>query len=543
MMPDASSLNDSSWPTRASEPEWKRWPLDRKRKVLAGLKAVTYLHDLRAFAQDCIAYPLGKGLRPSQGQVLDALVKDHFVARRGPHSVGKTTVNALAIIAFAVPREILGIDWKIPTTASSWRQLEDYLWPEVHKWWPLVRWEKLGAELQGDIVTWPSGRLELLDMDIKGIHGRAFALASNDPAKIEGAHADHLLYVIDESKTVPEETFDAIEGAFAGAGADTSQEAYALAQSTPGITAGRFYEIHQRKEGLTRWTALHTSKEQAIAEGALSAEWAEDRRLHWGERDPRYVRRVLGDFAPDDGTGVIPLSLVEAALERGKFWSRRLEAGEELPSFTCVSADIADVGQDLNVLGIRHDSVLSEIRSWEDSASEVGDPTMKASGRIVAALRPRPGGYTVIDGIGVGAGVVGRVREATAEESIDARVVPFIASRGTDRRDATGEFGFPDSRSAAWWNLREMLAGDSEIAFIVADQATEDRLTSDLTAPTWSEVSGGKIRVEPKKDIRKRLGRSTDFADVVVQAFWPPDDRAPAAISSPASVTLPRLSR
>ena len=48
----------------------------------------------------------------------------------------------------------------------------------------------------------------------------------------------------------------------------------------------------------------------------------------------------------------------------------------------------------------------------------------------------------------------------------------------------------------------------------------DDKLTGDLTAPHWRVVSGGKIQVEAKEEIRKRLGRSTDDGDAVVQAFW-----------------------
>ena len=33
-------------------------------------------------------------------------------------------------------------------------------------------------------------------------------------------------------------------------------------------------------------------------------------------------------------------------------------------------------------------------------------------------------------------------------------------------------------------------------------------------------LSGGKIQVESKDDIRKRIGRSTDDGDAVVQAYW-----------------------
>ena len=70
-------------------------------------------------------------------------------------------------------------------------------------------------------------------MSIKLSTGQAFSVASNQPALIEGAHADQLLYIYDEAKSIGPDTFDASEGAFAGAGTG-GREAIAWAGSTPG---------------------------------------------------------------------------------------------------------------------------------------------------------------------------------------------------------------------------------------------------------------------------------------------------------------------
>jgi hypothetical protein len=40
-----------------------------------------------------------------------------------------------------------------------------------------------------------------------------------------------------------------------------------------------------------------------------------------------------------------------------------------------------------------------------------------------------------------------------------------------------------------------------------------------LRAPRYKR-QGGKIFVESKKDIKKRIGRSTDYADAVIQAWY-----------------------
>jgi hypothetical protein len=95
----------------------------------------------------------------------------------------------------------------------------------------------------------------------------------------------------------------------------------------------------------------------------------------------------------------------------------------------------------------------------------------------------------------------------------------FNASEGTKERDKSGEIGFVNKRAAAWWALRELLdpAGDGEIAL-----PPDDELTGDLTAPQWTVQSGGRILIESKDDIRKRLGRSTDAGDAVVMAFATP---------------------
>ncbi len=65
--------------------------------------------------------------------------------------------------------------------------------------------------------------------------------------------------------------------------------------------------------------------------------------------------------------------------------------------------------------------------------------------------------------------------------------------------------------------MRELL--DSELGEPIA-LPDDELLIGDLTAPHSRVVAGGKIQVESKDDIRKRLGRSTDSADAVIQAFW-----------------------
>lgn len=471
------------------------------RRATKVISAADYYHDPVGFVRDCIHWPEGRTLTPYQEEILRELPLRKRVAVRGPHGLGKTACVSLAILWFAVTRDAAGKDWKCITTAGVWRQLQHFTWPEVHKWIRLVNWQKLGRDPL-------SNRNGLLILGIKLRTGNAFAVASDNPGLIEGAHADSLLYIFDESKMISGALFDAAEGALSGAGQDTSSEAYALAMSTPGEPAGRFYDIHRRAPGLDDWWVRHVTKDEAIAAGRISRDWCEQRRLQWGADSAVYANRVEGEFHSSDEDSVVPLGWIEAANERWRDWDAagRPEPDDPKAVWT-LGVDIARSGSDKTAMAIRHGPVIHEIRYT------TREDTMQTCGRAKGIVEAHPGMIPVVDVIGIGAGVVDRLREQGLH-----RTVGFNASEGTKRRDASGELGFLSCRAAAWWNLRELLnpAYGHNLAL-----PPDDLLTGDLTSPHWRVMSGGKIQVESKDDIRTRLGRSTDAGDAVVQAFWP----------------------
>lgn len=445
-----------------------------------------YKNDPVRFVRECIVFD-GGGPTDYQIEILEKIIAHGRVAVRSPHGTGKTALAAWLTLWFALTRDG-AIDWKVVTTASVWRQLKEYLWPEIHKWSGRLRWEKIGRapfEL----------RRELQDMALRLETGSAFAVASDKPDLIEGAHASALLYVFDEAKAILDGTFDAAEGAFSGAGRDTIAEAYALAISTPGPPRGRFYDIHARRRGYEDWAVRHVTRDEAIAAGRMSAEWAEQRRKQWGEQSAVYRNRVLGEFAAGEESSVIPLEWVEAAIER---WHAR---GGEFGELSVIGVDVARGGEDMTVMALRHGNSIS--RLYKHNFND----TMTVVGRV---MRIGGGTRAIVDVVGVGAGVVDRLRELGCD------VVAFNAGARCVWTDSSGEVGFADMRSWAWWHMRELLdpANGYDIAL-----PPDDELVGDLTAPEWSETSAGRIRIESKESIRKRLGRSTDCGDAVVMAF------------------------
>ena len=443
------------------------------------------------FATECLEWPEGQALTAYQGEILAALVEHRRVAVRSPHGAGKSALCALVILWFALSRDLALEDWKVLTTAGSWRQLVAYLWPEIALWSRRFRWDVIGRPPFDP-------RTELMLTTLRLSHGQAFAGASDDPQLLEGMHSDQVLVVFDEAKSIVAGTWEAMEGALAGQGTSL-----ALAVSTPGSPSGVFFDIHSRKLGYEDWAVRHVTFEEAIAADRISATWASARRRQWGEASAVFKNRVEGLFASSDEDSVIALPWIEQANDRWQGWK---DSTEDPGPVTVAGVDVARMGADQTVVALRHQDIVTELRRSHH------EDTMATAGRVVGVLEANPGARAVVDVIGLGSGVVDRLRELGFK-----RTVAFNASSGTTRKDRSGELGFVNTRSAAWWWLREQLDPTFEPVLALPP---DDLLIGDLSAPRYSVTSSGKIQVESKDEIRKRLGRSTDSGDAVVQACF-----------------------
>ena len=77
----------------------------------------------------------------------------------------------------------------------------------------------------------------------------------------------------------------------------------------------------------------------------------------------------------------------------------------------------------------------------------------------------------------------------------------------------------------------------SAVASVTAGAALV-ALASQLAAPSW-KLQSGRILVEPKDAIKKRLGRSPDDADALLLAYAPVDHSTAAPHVSTMNYDLP----
>lgn len=457
-----------------------------------------YFDDPAGFTEDCFLWDRERGEGPTKYQIeiQQALVEYERVCARGPHGLGKSCISACTIWWFALTREALMLDWKVVTTASAWRQLIKYLWPEVHKWGRRINWIKIGREE-------PKPKEELTGLHIKLKYGEAFAVASDKSEYIEGAHADHMLYLFDESKIIPDATWNSAEGAMSGG----DGKAYWLSVSTPGVPSGRFYEIQTQQPGYEDWWVRHITLQEAVDAGRIDPKWATDRMNLWGEDSADYQNRVLGNFAQEEADALIPLHWVEEAMKR---YRERMSASDMV--IDQLGLDVARRGGDSTVLAKRSRMLILPLEKFGKI------DTMEASGLCVPFLNRNSALPVVVDVVGLGAGTYDRLIELYPDND---RIFPFHAQEKTIFRDVTEQWEFADSYSAAWWNVREMIDPSNprklpELLALPPDKF----LPAELSAPTWKVNSAGKIQIEQKEKVKERLGRSPDSADAVVMACW-----------------------
>lgn len=484
---------------------------------------------------------LGEYYHWHQREILASVRDNRYTAVRSCHDAGKSFIAA-RVAAKWLDQYPAGEAFVVSTAPTN-AQVSAILWREIGKA------HKKGA-LVGTITTsgYPQWKI---DGELVG-YGRK--PSDYDQAAFQGIHARYVLVIADEAGGIDKALFDAIDALA------TNEYARVLAIGNPDNPATHFAEIckpdsgwhvieidglrtpnftQERVEGLDCHICRKKGREVTLLQELmehdaipyndepvpedlrpmlLSPLWVEERLHRWVGEAPTpsmlsrqaresslFSSKVRGRFPSSNSEGVCPLGWVEAAVQRYRLWD---EAGRpQLLGNRVIGADIAREGEDDTVLATRVQNAVTDISRYTKA------DTMETSNRILAILGDDPDqSVAVVDVIGVGGGVVDRLRE------LDQQVVGFNGAKSAaDLTDESGELGFINLRAAAWWNLREMLDPSKGSTLMLPPSET---LVTDLTAPRWKVRAGGKIQIESKDEIRKRLGRSPDEGDAVVMSFW-----------------------
>src|SRR5262249_28852774 len=315
-----------------------------------------------------------------------------------------------------------------------------------------------------------------------------------NPEALQGFHAQHLLFVIDEASGVPEEIFEASEGALSTAGARV------LMLGNPTRNTGTFAASHKDNRG--DYIALHFKSEDSPL---VAPEYRERLVRKWGEGSNVVKVRADGDFPAQEDDVLISLELTEPCLTR-----ERVDAhGKRI-----LGVDVAAFGSDRTTLVLRQGQVVEHIAIYAQQ------DTMVTVGRVISQASAWDADVVAVDVIGMGRGVVDRLKEVRREQGKPWAVVEVDVSRAAPSH-RRGEPAPKRLRDWLWLEMAKWLREDAPVfawSTPAERQACED-LAGELASVVYHIDSHGLVVIEDKAHMRRRLGHSPDLADALACAF------------------------
>jgi phage terminase large subunit len=402
-----------------------------------------------------------------QREMMAATLQHRKLSLRSGHGLGKTACCSWLMIWYLLTRYPV----KVVCTAPSASTLYDGLMAETKRWV-----KELPTPIR-TLLEIKSDRIELASSPTEAFLSARTSRAES-PESLAGIHSDHTMILVDEASGVPESVFEAAYGSMSG------KNAVVILIGNPTRSSGYFYETHTRLRD-SWWTKKVSCLDSPLVSPDFIAEMAEK----YGETSNAMKVRVYGEFPTAEDDTLISLHAVEQASKR------KVEQPEGTP--VVWGLDVARYGDDASVLCIRQGRHLMELHSWKKLS------LMELCGRVLDLLNSadEPPEEILVDSIGLGAGVLDRLRELDiSARGVNVSESPAMADRYANLRAELWD------RTKQWFNEEVQIPND-------------DSLIADLTAPRYSFNSSGKMIVESKAETKKRLGRSTDFADSLVLTF------------------------
>lgn len=406
------------------------------------------------------------------------------------HGPGKTAVVAWIILLQILTR----FPQKTVATAPTAGQLYDGLLAEVKHWLGY-----LAPALQ-DLFEVKSDRIDLRAAPASSFFS-ARTSREEKPEALQGVHSEHVLLVVDEGSGVHDKIYEAAAGSMSGETATT------IILSNPVRTGGFFYDTHHKLRDM--WFTVRVAAAHAVPEAdrepgvfystRVSADFVEDMRRRYGVDSNAYRVRVLGLFPRSDDDTLIPFELAESATRR--------DVWEDPFTERVWALDVARFGGARSVLverTRRKARVLAVYRNLD---------LMQLCGRVKAAwddtVPSRRPFEILVDVIGIGAGVVDRLRELKLPvRGINVSEAPAIRDR------------YRNLRTELWVRAKEWLdKRDVAIDPVIPNGTTDDDFVLELTTIRYNFTSAGKQFVESKADMKKRGFPSPDIGDAFVLTF------------------------
>jgi hypothetical protein len=398
-------------------------------------------------------------------------------ACKGP---GKTTVLAWIIWNFLATR----LQAKVAATSITEDNLSDNLWPELAKWQAFspfllaaFLWTKTRIVNRQSPETWfAAARTWPKHAD-----------AQRQAETLAGFHADHVLFVLDESGGIPQAVMTTAEAVLA-----TGVETKVVQAGNPTHLEGPLFRACTIDAHLWKRVTVTGDPDNPHRSPRIKLEWARQQIASYGRDNPWVKVNVLGEFPDASINALLGVEDVQQAQ------ARHLRPDVYEWSQKRLGVDVARFGDDRTVIFPRQG--LASFRPVVMRNARTTD----IAARVARAKATWQSEVEFVDDTGHwGHGV------------IDNLVTAGIPSIGVVFSDPALNPRYRNRRAEMWMEMAEWVKHGGALP-----KAPE--LLGELTVPTYSFVAG-KFVLEEKDQIKARLGRSPDLADALALTFAIPD--------------------
>lgn len=394
------------------------------------------------------------------------------------HGIGKSALVSFLIRWIMDTRPFA----KGVVTANTSPQLKTKTWAELSKW------HSLGITKHWWAMNTSTGNLSYYNRDHPStwrVDGQTCREENSEAFAGQHVANSTSFYIFDEASAVPDKIYEVRAGGL------TDGEPMTFDFGNPTRNSGRFY---QNMRGRFRHRYVRREIDSRDVEGTnkeLFDQWADD----YGEDSDFFKVRVKGQFPDQGALQLIPMSLYAANVG--------LDVHVAPSDPMIMGVDVARFGDDQSVIWLRQgrDATVggADERTpghWVFQKLDL----MQLSAKIVEiANQYRPDGI-LIDGGGVGGGVIDRCRQL----GLDVIEINF-GSKAT-------QHGMANMRAQMWSNLRAALKAGVRLP------ESED-LRTDLTSLEYGYNSKMELQLESKEDAKKRGLSSPDLADALALTY------------------------
>lgn len=245
-------------------------------------------------------------------------------------------------------------------------------------------------------------------------------------------------------------------------------------------------------------------------------------------RDFELYRHIWeGEPVADSDLAIIKPVWIEAAVDA------HIRLGFNASGRKRVGFDVADDGADSNANCFAYGSVVLVVEEWS------GEDVISSAQLTHTNAIKWQADEIIYDSIGVGAGVKAEYKRLETGKILCTGFNAGAAVFEPDEfytQDKTNGDMFANIKAQAWWLLRDRFYktwravnfGDAYPADEMISLSSEiqglDYLKAELSRPRVDHDNNGKVRVESKKDMRKRGIPSPNKADALVMCFAPKED-------------------